>query len=100
MGKTVAWVAAPTRRHLFNLGGRQTGHDWSLEDDRRILGDGRPRRRPTPRVGPRQQASGDRHAVAASRRGVRDAGGPDGAGVPRTPIDQCHHRRDPRVMFQ
>jgi len=37
MGKTVAWVAEPTRRHMATLGVRQTSHDWSLEDDRRLL---------------------------------------------------------------
>jgi len=82
-GKTSAWVAAPTRRHMFTLGGRQTGHDETIEDDRgrppaprrgarrrarSSRGDGRADRRPTPRVGPQQQASGDRHAVAAARR--------------------------------
>jgi len=36
-GKTVAWVAEPTRRHMFNRGDRRTGHDWTIEDDGRLL---------------------------------------------------------------
>jgi len=38
-GKTAAWVAAPTRRHIVTLGGRQTGHDVSLDDEGRLLAD-------------------------------------------------------------
>ena len=51
-GKTSAWVAAPTRRHMFTLGGRQTGHDETIEDDR-----GRP---PAPRRGARRRARSSR----------------------------------------